>query len=61
MRDVKTDHSIIERIVRNFHPSDIERNMTKVFEKFQNIYGEGNYPVISLDHLKQDPRELSDK
>lgn len=60
MRDVKTDTSIIERIVRNFHPTDIERNMRKVFKKFRKIY-KSSYPVDSLNHLEEDPRELDDK
>lgn len=57
MRDVKTDTSIIERIVRNFHPTDIERNMRKVYKKFFKIYKD-SYPVASLAHLDEDPRYL---
>jgi len=38
MREIKGKNSIIRRIMRNLPVNVLERHMSKVFKKFNNIY-----------------------
>lgn len=56
---MKSDPAIIKRIMPNLPINQLSSHMVKVFKKFTDIYKE-EYCLETLDHLKEDPRELSD-
>ena len=60
MREIKGKNSIIKRIMRNLPMNVLEKHMSKVFKKFNNIY-KSQYLMEAFEHLEVDPRQLEHK